>query len=289
MVELAQHQIDALKKMHNGCILRGDVGSGKSRTSLAYYYISVCKGIVKVNNKGSLREMESPRDLFIITTAKKRDDESWYDELAPFCITKNEIDNPSHVRVTVDSWNNIKKYVNIYGAFFIFDEQRVVGSGAWVKAFYKIAKKNQWILLTATPGDTWADYIPVFVANGFYRNKTEFNSIHAVFSRYAKFPKIERYERTDVLNKYRRQILVNMKDKREAVEHHIEILCKYNKELYRTIKKDRWDPYDKKPIEETGKLCYLERRVSNNDSSRIAEMRNLLEQNPKVIIFYNFD
>lgn len=289
MVELAQHQIDALKKMHNGCILRGDVGSGKSRTSLAYYYILVCKGMVKVNNKGSLREMESPRDLFIITTAKKRDDESWYDELAPFCITKNEIDNPSHVRVTVDSWNNIKKYVNIYGAFFIFDEQRVVGSGAWVKAFYKIAKKNQWILLTATPGDTWADYIPVFIANGFYRNKTEFNSIHAVFSRYAKFPKIERYERTDVLNKYRRQILVNMKDKREAVEHHIEILCKYNKELYRTIKKDRWDPYDKKPIEETGKLCYLERRVSNDDSSRIAEMRKLLEQNLKVIIFYNFD
>lgn len=289
MVELAQHQIDALKKMHNGCILRGDVGSGKSRTSLAYYYISVCKGMVKVNNKGSLREMESPRDLFIITTAKKRDDESWYDELAPFCITKNEIDNPSHVRVTVDSWNNIKKYVNIYGAFFIFDEQRVVGSGAWVKAFYKIAKKNQWILLTATPGDTWADYIPVFVANGFYRTKTEFNSIHAVFSRYSKFPKIERYERTDVLNKYRRQILVNMKDKREAVEHHIEILCKYNKELYRTIKKDRWDPYDKKPIEETGKLCYLERRVSNDDSSRIAEMRKLLEQNLKVIIFYNFD
>lgn len=289
MVELAQHQIDALKRMHNGCILRGDVGSGKSRTSLAYYYISVCKGMVKVNNKGSLREMESPRDLFIITTAKKRDDESWYDELAPFCITKNEIDNPSHVRVTVDSWNNIKKYVNIYGAFFIFDEQRVVGSGAWVKAFYKIAKKNQWILLTATPGDTWADYIPVFVANGFYRTKTEFNSIHAVFSRYSKFPKIERYERTDVLNKYRRQILVNMKDKREAVEHHIEILCKYNKELYRTIKKDRWDPYDKKPIEETGKLCYLERRVSNDDSSRIAEMRKLLEQNLKVIIFYNFD
>lgn len=289
MVELAQHQIDALKKMHNGCILRGDVGSGKSRTSLAYYYISVCKGMVKVNNKGSLREMESPRDLFIITTAKKRDDESWYDELAPFCITKNEIDNPSHVRVTVDSWNNIKKYVNIYGAFFVFDEQRVVGSGAWVKAFYKIAKKNQWILLTATPGDTWADYIPVFVANGFYRNKTEFNSIHAVFSRYAKFPKIERYERTDVLNKYRRQILVNMKDKREAVEHHVEVLCKYNKELYRTIKKDRWDPYDKKPIEETGKLCYLERRVSNDDSSRIAEMRKLLEQNSKVIIFYNFD
>ena len=289
MVELAQHQIDALKKMHNGCILRGDVGSGKSRTALAYYYIQVCKGLVKINDKGSLREMESPRDLFIITTAKKRDDESWYDELAPFCITKNEIDNPSHVRVTIDSWNNIKKYINIYGACFIFDEQRVVGSGAWVKAFYKIAKKNQWILLTATPGDTWADYIPVFVANGFYRNKTEFNTRHAVYSRFAKYPKIERYVDTGDLVRYRRQILVNMKDKREAVEHHVEVLCEYNKELYRIVKKDRWDPYDGKPIEETGKLCYLERRVANEDSSRIKAIRGLLENNDRVIIFYNFD
>ncbi|SFU33046.1 hypothetical protein [Butyrivibrio sp. INlla21] len=289
MVELAQHQIDALKKMHNGCILRGDVGSGKSRTALAYYYIQVCKGMVKVNDKGSRREMESPRDLFIITTAKKRDDESWYDELAPFCITKNDIDNPSHVRVTIDSWNNIKKYVNHYGAFFIFDEQRVVGSGAWVKAFYKIAKKNQWILLTATPGDTWADYIPVFVANGFYRNKTEFNTRHAVYSRFAKYPKIERYVDTGDLVKYRRQILVNMKDKREAVEHHVEIICEYNKEIYRTVKKDRWDPYEGKPIEETGKLCYLERRVANEDPSRIKAIRGLLENNDRVIIFYNFD
>lgn len=288
MVELAQHQIDALKKMHNGCILRGDVGSGKSRTSLAYYYIFVCKGMVKVNNKGSLREMESPRDLFIITTAKKRDDESWYDELAPFCITKEAKDNPSGINVTIDSWNNIKKYQNVYGAMFIFDEQRLVGSGAWVKAFYNIARKNQWILLTATPGDTWKDYIPMFVANGYFKNPTDFKRQHAILNPYIR-GKIDSYYNTAKLVKYRNEILVNMKDKREAVEHHIEILCKYNKELYRTIKKDRWDPYDKKPIEETGKLCYLERRISNDDSSRIAEIRNLLEQNPKVIIFYNFD
>ena len=289
MVELAEHQLGALKKMHNGCILRGDVGSGKSRTALAYYYIHVCDGRVKINNEGSLRKMETPRDLYIITTAKKRDDGSWFDELAPFCITKNCIDNPSHIHVTVDSWNNIKKYVNVYGAFFIFDEQRIVGSGAWVKAFYKIAKKNQWILLTATPGDTWADYIPVFVANGFYKNKTEFNRLHAVFARYAKYPKIERYVDTGILIKYRNQILVNMKDKREAHENHIEVNCEYNRTLYRTIKKDRWNPYDKEPIAETGKLCYLERRVTNEDPSRIVEMTKLLEDNPRTIIFYNFD
>ncbi len=289
MVELAQHQIDALQKMHNGCILRGDVGSGKSRTALAYYYMSVCDGRININGKGSLREMKTPRDLYIITTAKKRDDESWYDELAPFCIVNDEKFNPSNVKVTVDSWNNIKKYTKVFGAFFIFDEQRVVGSGAWVKAFYNIARKNQWILLTATPGDTWADYIPVFVANGFYRNKTEFNNRHAVYSRFAKYPKIERYVDTGDLVRYRRQILVNMKDNREAVEHHVEILCTYNKEVYRVIKKDRWDPYEGKPIEETGKLCYLERRVANDDVSRIVELRKLLKNHKRAIIFYNFD
>lgn len=289
MVALAEHQIGALNKMHNGCILRGDVGSGKSRTALAYYYICVCNGGLKINDKGSLKKMETPRDLYIITTAKKRDDRSWLDEAAPFCITESTDTNPSKVNITVDSWNNIKKYTKVIGAFFIFDEQRLVGSGAWVKAFYKIAQKNKWILLTATPGDTWSDYIPVFVANGFYKNKTEFNREHVIFSRYSKYPKIERYERTGLLIKHRNEILVNMQDKREAVETHVEVLCAYNKELYRTIKKDRWNPYDKLPIEETGKLCYLERRVANEDASRIVEVTKLLEEHHRTIIFYNFD
>lgn len=289
MLKLADHQIDALKKMHNGCILRGDVGSGKSRTALAYYYFKVCRGSVPVNGKGSLGEMKAPRDLFIITTAKKRDDLSWLEEASEYYITEDAGHNPSGIKITVDSWNNIKKYTKVYCAFFIFDEQRIVGSGAWVKAFYNIARKNQWVLLTATPGDTWSDYIPVFVANGFYKNKTEFNNLHAVYSRYAKYPKIERYVDTAKLINYRNKILVNMKDKREAIERHVEVFCDYNKELYRTIKKDRWNFYDNEPISETGKLCYLERRVVNEDASRIVEVTKLLESNHKTIIFYNFD
>ncbi len=289
MVELAQHQKDALMRMHDGCILRGDVGSGKSRTALAYYYLNVCRGGLNINGEGSLRDMKSPRDLFIITTAKKRDDHSWYDEAKVFAITENPDCNPGKVKVTVDSWNNIKKYIDIQNAFFIFDEQRIVGSGAWVKAFYKIASKNNWILLTATPGDTWTDYIPVFVANGFFRNKTDFNNKHVIFSRFSKFPKVERYVDTGALNRYRNSILVNMKDVREAKEIHVEVYCEYSRDIYRLIKKDRWNPYDKCPIEETGKLCYLERRVCNADPSRITEITKLLEEHPRTIIFYNFD
>ena len=290
MLKLANHQTEALSKMHNGCILRGDVGSGKSRTALAYYYFKVCKGAVPVNGEGSLREMKTPRDLFIITTAKKRDDLSWLAEASEYYITEDVEHNPSNVKITIDSWNNIKKYIKTYGAFFIFDEQRIVGSGAWVKAFYKIAQKNQWILLTATPGDTWADYIPVFVANGFFKNKTEFNRHHTVYDPYCtKYPKVMGYKDTGILIKHRNHILVNMKDRREAKQIPIEILCGYNKELYRTIKKDRWNFYDKVPIEETGKLCYLERRVVNEDASRIVELTKLLEEHHRTIIFYNFD
>lgn len=287
-IELAQHQSEALRLMHNGCVLRGDVGSGKSRTALAYYYIGVCGGGLKINGEGSLREMKTPRDLFIITTAKKRDDLSWYEELSHFSITSDTEFNPSKVNVTIDSWNNIKKYTKVYGGFFIFDEQRLVGRGTWVKSFYKIAQKNKWILLSATPGDTWSDYVPLFIANGFYRNRTEFNNRHAIFNRYIN-GKIDGYVHTGILVKYRNQILVNMKDKREAVEHHISIICEYDKEIYRTVKKDRWNPYDNEPIAETGKLCYLERRVCNGDESRKFEVMELLTSNPKAIIFYNFD
>lgn len=283
-VKLDQYQQDAIKELKNGCILVGDTGSGKSRTALAYYYTKVCEGKLRINCEGKTIPMKKPRDLYIITTAKKRDSKEWEDECIPFGL---ELEN---INVVVDSWNNIKKYVNVYGAFFIFDEQRVVGWGEWSKAFIKITNKNQWILLSATPGDTWTDYIPVFVANRFYRNKTEFNAIHVVFDRNVKFPKVSRYLNEELLCAHRREILVIMKCERSTIPHYITIPVGYDRELYNQVWVKRWDVYENKPIKEVSRYYYLSRKVVNSDISRIEEVRYLLTTTvSKAIIFYNFD
>ena len=170
-ISLRDYQLDAVNRMKNGCILCGGVGSGKSRTALAYYFFQ--EGGELLNNvcgDNYIPMEDPPKDLYIITTARKRDTKEWEGELSPFLLsTHREVSLYSN-KVIVDSWNNIGKYIAVTNAFFIFDEQRVVGSGAWVKAFLKIAKSNEWILLSATPGDTWEDYIPVFIANGFYKS-----------------------------------------------------------------------------------------------------------------------
>ena len=283
---LSDYQLDAVNKMKNGCILNGGVGSGKSRTSLAYYY---------KEHGGDLTSeeyvrMTKPRDLYIITTARKRDTKEWEAEMTLFYLTtcKNVSMYPE-MNVVVDSWNNIQKYKNVYGAFFIFDEQRVVGSGAWVKAFLNIARKNKWILLSATPGDTWSDYIPVFVANGFYKNKTEFLREHAVYSRYTKYPKIERYINTGVLYRYRDSILIDMEFQRQTVPHHEDVYVNYDISLYKDVGRLRRDPYKNEPIINASGLCYVWRRVVNTDVSRQIALLELFEKHPKMIVFYNFD
>lgn len=293
MAELSSDQWEAVQKMKNGCILCGDVGSGKSRTALAYYIFRECKGAVPLIVDGvkmdRYRKMSSPRDLYIITTAKKRDSKEWLEECGGFALNQDMRNNPFRVNVVVDSWNNIQKYKDVCGEFFILDEQRVIGSGTWVKTFLNISRKNHWILLTATPGDTWSDYIPVFVANRFYRNKTEFQTKHCVFSRFAKYPKIDRYVGLKELERNRDAILVKLRDRRHTVRHNYDIWVDYDRELYKTVMRDRWDPYDQCPIEETGKLGYLLRKVVNDHPSRICRVDDLSSQHPRMVIFYNYN
>lgn len=288
MINLRDYQIEAIEKMHNGSILCGSVGSGKSRTALAYFFTKVCLGDPGINRPHIFVKPKNPVDLYIITTAKKRESLEWEGECAPFCLNKDTDISVCKIKVTIDSWNNIKKYKKVSGAFFIFDEQRVVGRGAWVKAFLDITRKNKWILLSATPGDQWSDYIPVFIANGFYRNRTDFGTEHIVYARFSKYPKIERYLNEGKLLKYRNQILVTMKDERITKRHYIPVWCSYNKDDYKRIFVDRWNIYEKCPIEETGKLFYLIRQVVNSDPSRLEECMKILNEKDKVIIFYNF-
>lgn len=291
MVDLYPHQKRAVEKMKNGCILCGDVGTGKSLTSIAYFFTKVCGGSCPIaignNYLSAWGPLQAPMNLVIITTAKKRDSEEWNEELSKFQLYSgyNELYG---ITVTIDSWNNIKKYEKVYGSFFIFDEQRVVGYGSWVKSFLKITNKNKWILLTATPGDVWSDYIPVFVANHFYKNKTEFAIRHIVYDRFAKYPKISRYIEVQTLVKHRNDILVMMEYERKTVRHRSNVICSYDKKLYSLVTDKRWNPYDDEPIQETGKLCYLMRRVVNEDASRVNKVSELLNEHPKVIIFYNY-
>lgn len=276
-VQLYPHQRKAIDALHSGCILCGGVGTGKSITSIGYFYEKECGGAILPD--GSLVPPPSFPELIIITTARKRDTHEWDAELTRFGVS-----------AIVDSWNNIGKYVNGHdGAFYIFDEQRVVGSGAWVKFFILITQKHHWILLTATPGDSWMDYIPVFIANGFYKNRTQFLRRHAVYNRYSKYPKVDRYVECGHLERLRRQITVLMKYDKKTVCHYANIPAEYDEELYFRVVRDRVNPYLDKPIKNISEVCYLMRKVVNSDPTRIDRVRALQKETPRLIIFYNYD
>lgn len=285
-IQLYDYQSDAVKRMKNGCILCGGVGSGKSRTALAYYYL--CNG-GELSVTEYIPMGDPPKDLYIITTARKRDTKEWEGELSPFLLSTNIETNLYCNRVVVDSWNNIKKYETISDAFFIYDEQRLVGSGAWVKSFLKISKQNQWILLSATPGDNWMDYAAIFIANGFFRNRTEFLRDHVVYSRFSKFPKVERYQHTERLIQMRNKILVPMDFQRETTSHHKNVYVNYDISLYKEILRNRWNIWNDAPIENAGALCYALRKVVNLDISRQQAVLNIMRQCHRAVIFYNFD
>ena len=284
MIQLRPEQEEAVEKLRTGSILVGGVGSGKSITALAYFYNKVCRGDYTKRSTPL-----KPRPLYIITTAFKRDTLDWNKECARFGLSTDSSCSVGGISVVIDSWNNIKKYVGTSGAFFIFDEQRVVGSGAWVRAFLKLAKSNAWILLSATPGDTWSDYIPVFIANGFYRNKTEFCQEHCVYNKFTNFTKIERYINTGRLILYRSKILIDMDYVKSTTQNHMFITCGYDKSKYDRVVKDRWNIYEDCPIENASQLCYLMRKVVNSDKRRLIALEKILEQKSKLIIFYNFD
>lgn len=261
-----------MEKLHSGSILCGGVGSGKSRTALAYFWVKECQGCLS-----PLRRKEKT-PLYIITTARKRDTGEWQAEADYFGL-----------KPTIDSWNNIGKYANEKGAFFIFDEQRVVGSGAWVKHFLKITKANRWILLTATPGDTWMEYVPVFVANGFYRNRSDFCQQHVIWARWSKYPKVNGYYQEGILVRHRREVLVQMPFVKHTEPEHIYLYLPYDEAKSKEAVRTRWNPYTDEPMRDAGEMCRVLRKIANEDPSRMQAVKDILKEKQHAIIFYNFD
>lgn len=271
--ELAEHQRKALEKMKNGCILWGGVGSGKSRAAMAYYCLN-----------------EAHQDLYVITTAKKRDSLDWESEAIKFGVS-TEREFSFHGKLVVDSWNNLHKYVDVKNAFFIFDEQRLVGSarGKWVRSFLKIAKSNNWIMLSATPGDTWMDYIPVFIANGFYKNFSEFKREHVIYAAFSKYPKVERYVNVQKLVRHRNDILVHMPYDRQTIRHPITVWTPHDEIQLARVSHGRWNVFDDEPIRDIAELFHVMRRVVNTHPARLAAVKELLGKHPRLIVFYNFN
>lgn len=274
-VELFDHQKKALGKLHSGSILCGGVGSGKSITGIAYYMAS--------------EFAKKPVDLYIITTARKRDTLEWEHECAKFGLSTKKSCSIGLVKVTIDSWNNIGKYIGIKDCFFLFDEQRVVGYGTWVKNFLKITKNNRWILLSATPGDTWMDYVPVFIANGFYKNKTEFCRRHVVYNRFARYPQVSRFVEEKHLNRLRSSILVTMDFMRETIPHHEKVVVNFDRDIYDQVMKTRWNIYKDEPIADSSELCQTLRKIVGSDPARLEKIKEVMKAHPKAIIFYNYD
>jgi len=288
ITSLRNYQKAAIVRLETGSILRGGVGSGKSLTSLAYFYRQLGCPVYDILDPTSCIPDKSI-DLYVITTAKKRDSLDWEKEAAYFSIGKRRENSINNIQLTVDSWNNIKKYRDVEGAFFIFDEQKTVGSGTWAKQFIKITKYNAWILLTATPGDTWMDYISVFIANGFYKNRTQFVREHVVFNNYVSFPKIERFLGVSKLKRLRDKVLVEMNFKPDTVRNVTEMIVPFDDEQMAIVQKKRWNVFKDKPIINGGEYCYAMRRVVNSNPERLRIVKNLAVKHEKLIVFYNFD
>lgn len=283
---LYPHQEQAVKRMFSGCILNGGTGSGKSRTGLYYFFT---KNGGRIGNQEYVPMKYTP-DLYIITTAKKKNNNEWEEELNHFLLSTKPKENYIYTnKIVIDSWNCVQKYKDVKGAQFIFDEDKVCGKGAWVKAFLKISKNNEWIILSASPGDVWIDYVPVFIANGFYKGRTDFNCRHVVFSRYTKYPKIERYVGEDWLLYLRNKILIDMDFARHTTQHHEDVFVKYDVAKYKDAIRRRWDPYKEEPITQASGLCNVLRRIVNEDESRQVALLELLEDHPRAVIFYTFN
>ena len=285
VVQLYPHQQKAVENLASGKVLVGGVGTGKTITSLVFFYTKIMGGEL-----GRPQTITKPMDLYIFTTARKRDELDWQRDAAKLGMGYDREASIHGIRVTVESYNNLHKFLDCKDAFIIMDEQKLVGAGLWAKSFIKIAKNNQWVMLSATPGDKWEDYIPLFIANGFVKNRTEFKTNHIKYAAYSKFPKVEGYMEVGKLLKWRHDILVEMPYLRHTTRYHHPVAVAHNKEMMDLVMKKRWNPYTDMPLKDVAEMFTTMRKVAYSDPSRREAVIELMQHNhQRLIVFYNFD
>jgi superfamily II DNA or RNA helicase len=133
------------------------------------------------------------------------------------------------------------------------------------------------------------DYAPVFIANGFYKNITEFKREHVIYAQWSKFPKVDRYIGEGKLIRLRKSIEVEMPYERHTTRHVENIIVDYDKQLFDQVVKERWHPYQDRPIKDASELFGMMRKIANTNPSRVETVKKLLQTHPKLIVFYNFD
>lgn len=278
------HQRDAIRKISNGNVVVGATGSGKSLVGLVYYYTNILEGSVE-----PFRKPTKSVSLYIITTATKRDSLDWNSECAEFALSTNQEASVNGIKVVIDSWNNIKKYKDIRGGFFLFDEQKTTGYKRWSKIFIRIAKNNRWILITATPSDRWMDLLSVFIANGFYKNKRDFVNQHVTYNPYVKYPSITGYRNVNKLRILKKRIFVIIDYQSPSIIENKVISVDYDVDALTQIEKTEWNPFTDSPIINLSEFASVLRRSLNSHPSRINEAIRIRNTVKKLIVFYNFN
>lgn len=262
--KLRPAQRDAVDRMHDGCVLLGRTGSGKTMTALGYWL-----------------KVHAQQDLYVVTTPAKRDAMEWEGDSAKL----GQYLPPERVV----SWNKIKDFEYLESAFVVFDEQRVSGSGKWVKSFLKIAKSNDWILLSATPGDVWIDWLPLFIANGFYRTRTQFTDRHVIWDPHTRYPRIKRYIEEDRLERCQEAICVYLASPNPISRMVHDELVSYDSRKYAEVTRKRWNPFEVRPMMDAGELCRVQRRIVLENVCREEALERLLKGHPRALVFYSYN
>lgn len=190
MITLRSYQQDAVEALLNGKhIVVASCGVGKGFISLEWARGTKKSNVLVITQASKVKSNDFVEEAKLL-------DEKWYNSQSSF---------------TVVSWNSLAKWLkehqseNFADYAIIADEiQRIKNySTGMGKSFLKIASHTKcWAGFTATPGESWIQMMPYFVACGFVKHKTDFTNKFCVTQSFKGYIEIIGYNHEEVLNKW---------------------------------------------------------------------------------------